>query len=150
MHHDASLDALSTTFINTTCKGQACVGSKHCYTGNSWWHVKQGSMDILKAKASSGRTNNTSKGVDERVLSSATSAARWHESHKGEIITLEESRARGSTRPPRPVGPGRPASPINCTLGARLRQTSSSSLSLFVCSKFQVQNHIILSHPSQV
>jgi hypothetical protein len=23
MHHDASLDALSTTFIKTTCKGQA-------------------------------------------------------------------------------------------------------------------------------
>jgi hypothetical protein len=50
MHHDASLDALSTTFIKTTCKGQAWLGSKHCLAGNSWWHVKQGSMDMTQSK----------------------------------------------------------------------------------------------------
>jgi hypothetical protein len=50
MHHDASLDALSTTFIKTICKGQAWVGSKHCFVGNSWWHVKQGSMDMTQSK----------------------------------------------------------------------------------------------------
>jgi hypothetical protein len=50
MHHDAALDALSTTFIKTTCKGQAWVGSKHCFAGNSWWHVKQGSMDMTQSK----------------------------------------------------------------------------------------------------
>jgi hypothetical protein len=53
MHHDASLDALPTTFIKTTCKGQAWVGSKHCFAGNSWWHVKQveqGSMDMTQSK----------------------------------------------------------------------------------------------------
>jgi hypothetical protein len=27
MHHDASLDALSTTFIKTACKGQAWGGT---------------------------------------------------------------------------------------------------------------------------
>jgi hypothetical protein len=50
MHHDASLDALSMTFIKTTCKGQAQVGNKHCYVGNSWWHVKQGSLDMTQSK----------------------------------------------------------------------------------------------------
>jgi hypothetical protein len=49
MHHDASLDALSTTFIKDTCKGQA-GGSKHWFAGNSWWHVKQGSMYMTQSK----------------------------------------------------------------------------------------------------
>jgi hypothetical protein len=51
------LDALPTTFIKTTCKGQSWVDSK--------W--SKGAWTWLKAKASSGRTNNESKGVDERV-----------------------------------------------------------------------------------
>jgi hypothetical protein len=50
MHHDASLGALPTTFINTTCKGQAWVGRKLFFAGNSWWHVKQGSMDMTQSK----------------------------------------------------------------------------------------------------
>jgi hypothetical protein len=54
MHHNASLDALSTTFIKTICKGQAWVGSKHDFAGKSWWHVKQveqGSMDMTQSKS---------------------------------------------------------------------------------------------------
>jgi hypothetical protein len=50
MHHDASLDALPTTFIKTINKGQAWVGRKHCFAENSWWHVKQGSMDMTQSK----------------------------------------------------------------------------------------------------
>jgi hypothetical protein len=53
MHHNASLDALSITFIKTTCKAQAWVGSKHDFARNSWWHVKQmeqGSMDMTQSK----------------------------------------------------------------------------------------------------
>jgi hypothetical protein len=44
--------SLSTTFIKTTCKGQAWVGSKHDFAGNSWWHMKQveqGSMDMTQS-----------------------------------------------------------------------------------------------------
>jgi hypothetical protein len=63
---------------------------------------------------------------------------------------LEEKTSQGGPDPPRPVSPGRPASRIKCTPGARLQQASSSSLSLFVCSKFLVQNRLRLSHPSQV
>jgi hypothetical protein len=47
----APLDALSSTFIKTTCKGQAWVGSKHDFAGISWWHVKQveqGSIDMTQ------------------------------------------------------------------------------------------------------
>jgi hypothetical protein len=54
MHHDASLDALPTTFIKITCKGQAWVCSKHNFAENSWWHVKQveqGSMDMTQSKS---------------------------------------------------------------------------------------------------
>jgi hypothetical protein len=53
MHHNTSLDVLSTTFIKTTCKGQAWVSSKYDFAGNSWWHVKQveqGSMDMTQSK----------------------------------------------------------------------------------------------------
>jgi hypothetical protein len=49
MHDNTSLDALSTTFIKTTCKRQAWVGGKDDFLGNSWWHVKQveqGRMDM--------------------------------------------------------------------------------------------------------
>jgi hypothetical protein len=48
----APLDALSSTFIKTTCKGQAWVDSKHDFVGISWWHVKQveqGSMDMTQS-----------------------------------------------------------------------------------------------------
>jgi hypothetical protein len=53
MHHDASLDALPTTFIKTPCKRQALMGSKHYFAENSWWHVKQveqESMDMTQSK----------------------------------------------------------------------------------------------------
>jgi hypothetical protein len=53
MHHNTSLDALWTTFIKTTCIGQAWVGSKHDFARNTWWHVKQveqGSMDMTQSK----------------------------------------------------------------------------------------------------
>jgi hypothetical protein len=35
----APLDALSSTFIKTTCKGQAWVGSKDNFAGNSWLNI---------------------------------------------------------------------------------------------------------------
>jgi hypothetical protein len=50
MHRDASRDALPTTFIKVTCKAQAWRGNKNCFAENSWWHVKQGSMDMTKSK----------------------------------------------------------------------------------------------------
>jgi hypothetical protein len=118
MYHDASLDALPTTFIKTTCKGQAWVGSKHCFAGNSWWHVKQveqGSMDMTQSKGIKWKDQSYKQRSGRESLDGATSGARGHESHKGEIITLEKTEPGRSQRHPRPVGPGRPASPTNST-----------------------------------
>jgi hypothetical protein len=50
MHHDASRDALPTTFIKATCKGQAWVGNKPCFAKKSWKHVKQRIMDKAQSK----------------------------------------------------------------------------------------------------
>jgi hypothetical protein len=48
----APFDALSSTFIKATFKGQAWVGRKHNFARNSWWHVnqvEQGSMDMTQS-----------------------------------------------------------------------------------------------------
>jgi hypothetical protein len=50
MHHDASRDALPTTFIKATCNGQAWVGNKPRFAKKSWKHVKQRSMDKAQSK----------------------------------------------------------------------------------------------------
>jgi hypothetical protein len=50
-----------------------------------------------------------------REFGGATSGARGHKSHEGEIIMLEETKPGRSQSHPRPVSPGRPASPINGT-----------------------------------
>jgi hypothetical protein len=45
----APLDFLSSTFTNSTCKGQAWWAASINFAGISWWHVRQvelGSMDI--------------------------------------------------------------------------------------------------------
>jgi hypothetical protein len=150
MHHVASRDALPTTFIKTTCKGQAWGAVSIVLQeihGGMW---SKGAWTWLKAKASSGRTNNASKEVDERVWAvqlvehTGTKVTKWRWSR------WKKNQAREGQNHPSPVGPGRLASPIKSTLGARLQQASSSSISLFVCSKFLVQNRLRLSHPSQV
>jgi hypothetical protein len=114
----------------------------HEIHGGMW---SKGAWTWLKAKASSGRTNNASKGVDERVW------AMQLVQHAGTNVTKGRSSRWRKAEPGEARGhPGRSASPINVTPSARLQQASSSSLSLFVCSKFLVQNHHRLSHPSQV
>jgi hypothetical protein len=67
----APLDTLSPTFTNSKSKGQAWWAESMNFAGISWWHVKQveqGSMGHdSKHEASSGRTNNAKKGVDESI-----------------------------------------------------------------------------------
>jgi hypothetical protein len=79
------------------------IGSKHCFAGNSWWHVKQverGGMDMTQKKASNGRTNNASKGVDESVW-----AVQLVE-HAGTKVTNQAKRARAT--PSQSAQAGRP------------------------------------------
>jgi hypothetical protein len=47
-----------------------------------------------------------------REFGGATHGECGHKGHKVKMSVLEETGAREGTRPPRPVGPGRPASPI--------------------------------------
>jgi hypothetical protein len=120
-------------------------GSKHCFVGNSWWHVKQGSMDMTQSKGIKWKDQQCKQRSGWESLGSATSGARRHESHKRRIITLEENRAKGGTRPPRPVG-------LPYKMHPRCSSSAGKQLShLSVCVlEFLVQNHLRLSHPSQV
>jgi hypothetical protein len=48
----APLDFLSSTFTNSTCKGQAWWAANINFAGISWWHVKKvelGSMDMTQS-----------------------------------------------------------------------------------------------------
>jgi hypothetical protein len=141
MHHNTSLDALSTTFIKTTCIGQAWVGSKYDFAGNSWWHVKQveqGSMDMTQSKSIKWKDQQCKQRSGRERLGGATSGARGHESHKGEIIALKKIEPGRGTQPPGPVGPGRPACPIKGTprcLSSAGKQLYPSSICVlkFLC-----------------
>jgi hypothetical protein len=60
----APLDTLSSTFIKTTCKGQALWAASINIAGISWWHVKQveqGSMYMTQSM------KHQVEGVDESV-----------------------------------------------------------------------------------
>jgi hypothetical protein len=65
------------------------------------------------------------------------------------MIVLGERAEPGGANHPRPVGPGRPAWPINGAPGSHFLQASSPLLPQFVCSRFRAQNHRRHSQPSQ-
>jgi hypothetical protein len=46
MHHDASQDAPSTSFIKPNAKDKHGGQTKLCFAGISWMHVRQGSMEV--------------------------------------------------------------------------------------------------------
>jgi hypothetical protein len=93
-------------------------------------------MDMTQSKGIKWKDQKCKQMSGLESLGGATSGARGHDSHEGEIIMLEETEPGRSQSYPRPVGPGRLASPINGTPGARLLQASNSLLPLFVCSSF--------------
>jgi hypothetical protein len=114
-----------------------------------WSKWSKGAWTWVKARTSSGRTNNASKGVDESVWAVQQVEHAGTKVTKGRSSCWEKEPSQGGQNQPRPVGPGRPAFPIKGTPGVRLLQASSSLLTPFVCSSFYVQNHRRLSHPSQ-
>jgi hypothetical protein len=117
--------------------------------GGMWSKGSKGAWTWLKARSSSGRTNNASKGVDESVWAVQLVEHAGTKVTKGRWSCWEKELSRRGMQPPGPVSLGRPTCPIKCTPGARLLQASSSLLPLFVCSSFYVQNHHRLSQPSQ-
>jgi hypothetical protein len=112
----APLDALSSTFIKTTCKRQAWVGSKHDFAGISWWHVKQveqGSMDMTQSMRHQVEgpimQENESTRAFERCNSWNTRArkSRRRNDHAGGKWSPGEAHGH----PGRSAQAGRPASP---------------------------------------
>jgi hypothetical protein len=114
----------------TSMGGQQGLVSQENH-GGMWG---KGAWTWLKAKTSSGRTNNASKGVDERVWAvqpvehAVTKVTKWRWVCWKKI---EPGRARRHLG--RSAQAGRPP-PYLSTIGAPLRQVSCSSNSLFMCS----------------
>jgi hypothetical protein len=50
MHHDASRDALPTSFIKPHAKDKAWGQPRPCFAGISWRHVRKGSMEVTQRK----------------------------------------------------------------------------------------------------
>jgi hypothetical protein len=48
MHHEMPFQKLSSMSHAKDKHGGG--GSKHCFAGNLWWNVKQGSMDMTQSK----------------------------------------------------------------------------------------------------
>jgi hypothetical protein len=84
-------------FYQTTCKGQAWGGSQVLvlqeYHGCMW--VK-GAWRWLKAKTSSGRSNNASKGVDENVCK-VHAVTKQQSKHKCAREELSQEEKRGKS-----------------------------------------------------
>jgi hypothetical protein len=112
-----------------------------------WSKWSKGAWTWLKARASSGRTNNARKGVDESVWAVQLVEHWAKKSQRGDDRARRKSRARGAKPPQagrlRPAGlpyKWRPPVPIFCSQAALLPQ--------FVCSSFCAQNDRRHSHPS--
>jgi hypothetical protein len=50
MHHDASRDALPTSFIKPHAKDKHGGKLRLCLAGILWRHVRQGSMEVIQGK----------------------------------------------------------------------------------------------------
>jgi hypothetical protein len=90
----APLDTLSSTFINSTCKGKAWWAATINFVGISWWHVKQveiGSMDMTQCMKHQVEGPIMQERSGRERLGGATRGARGQESCRGEMIMLEES-----------------------------------------------------------
>jgi hypothetical protein len=103
-----------------------------------------------KHEASSGRTNNARKGVDESVWAVQLVEHAGKKVTEEKMIVLEENRARGEHAAiqagrPRPADLPYKRSPP----GSRLLQASIPLLPQFVCSILCAQNHRRHSQPSQ-
>jgi hypothetical protein len=122
----------SNIFHQTTCKGQAWGEPKLCFAGISWRHVRQGSMEVTQGKTIKWKDQSCKQRSGREHLGGATSWSTRSQKNKGAWSALEKNRAKWSSRPPRPVGPGRPASPLFIPTGALLWQVSHSPSSLFV------------------
>jgi hypothetical protein len=137
MHHDASRDAPPTSFIKPHAKDKNVWGASIALQeihGGMWSKWSKGAWTWLKAKASSGRSNNASEGVDENIWKVQPREARGHEATKQAWAHWRRTKLGGAERPlGRSDQAGWPT-PLRKPLGARLPQVSHLPSPLFVCS----------------
>jgi hypothetical protein len=124
----------SNIFYQTTSKGQARGAAKALFCRNI--------MEACEASkyGSDSKQNHQVEGAIMQAKEWTRTFGRcnpWStrsQINKAKMSALEKNWARRSKEAPKPVGPGRPAYPLQKHPGAPLRQVSLSSRSLFVCS----------------
>jgi hypothetical protein len=149
----APLDTLSSTFIKSTCKGQAWWAASINFAGISWCHVKQveqGSMDM---------TQSMKHQVEGPIMQEKewTRAFGWCNSwstrarksqRRNDRAGRKPSQGRAWGHPGRSAQAGRP--PLQKEPpGSHLLQASIPLFPQFVCSSLCAQNHRRHSQPSQ-
>jgi hypothetical protein len=112
MHHDASRDALPTSFIKPHAKDkhggaakalfcrnimEACEAREHRSDSKQNHQVEGAIMQAKEWKRAFGRCNPVEHAVT---------------SNKASMSMLEQAGAERRSRPPKLVGPGQPASPL--------------------------------------
>jgi hypothetical protein len=123
----------SNIFHQTTCNGQAWGAAKALFCKNI--------MEAREAREheSDSKQNHQVEGPicmrrsGQEHLGGATSWSTYSQSNKASMSVLEKNRARRSKKAPKPMGPGRTASPLFKASDAPLRQLSLPFSSLFVC-----------------
>jgi hypothetical protein len=147
MHHDASRDAPPTFVIKAHAKDKHGGAATTFLCKNLMEHVKQGSMEVTQSKVIKWETPSCKKMCGREHLDGATPWSMRSQSNKEAWSALEKAGAERGSKAPRPLCPGRAASPFILPLGARLPQVSHSSSSLFVflSSKSKTSRNIELA-----
>jgi hypothetical protein len=141
MHHGMPLQHLSSNHMQRTSMGGSKGFVLQEYYGGMWG---KGAWRWLKAKSSSGRSNNATKGVDENVWKVQPRGARGHEATKQAWVHRRRSKPGRAERPQ--AGPPRPAS-LPPSKAPRCPSSSGKSLAQFLVRVLElvVQNHLRLS-----
>jgi hypothetical protein len=123
MHHGMPLQHFSSNHMRRTSMGGH---PKLCFAGISWRHVRQGSMEVTQSKTIKWKDQSCKQRSGREHLGGATPRSTRSQRNKASMSALEKTGAGRSSRPPRPVGPSRPFSPLLMSSGALLRQVSCS------------------------
>jgi hypothetical protein len=104
MHHWMPSQQLSSRPHAKDKHGWAASIALQEIHGGMWSKWSKGAWTWLKAKASSGRTNNASKGVDKRVWAVQLVEHAGTKVTKGRWSCWKKNRATEGQNHPRPVG----------------------------------------------
>jgi hypothetical protein len=150
MHHDASRDVLPTTFIKAICKGQAWEGSKalFCIKIMEACEAKEHGHDSKQRHQVEGPIMQEKEWMRKFGWCNPWSTQAQRSQSEDECAGRNRSQGGHEATQagwPRPAGPPLFKHPrCSSSVGKQLIQLSICVL------EFVVQNHLRLSHPSQV